>query len=58
MVCEGLGILGIEFNEKKNRSLDNKGGYFNKERSRSRLLVIPTDEELEIALQTESISRV
>jgi acetate kinase len=55
MVCEGLEILGMVLDEKRNRSLGNKVGYFNAEKSRIKLLVIPTDEELEIALQTESI---
>ncbi len=55
LACEGLGGLGIVLDAEKNR----KGGegIFSIGRSdgRTRLLVVPTDEEREIARQTRKI---
>ncbi len=50
--CEGLAHLGIEIDEKKNEF--NTSGIFEiqSDASAIKILVIPTDEELEIAEQT------
>jgi acetate kinase len=50
--CEGLAHLGLEMDPGKNRGAI--GGYFaiESETSRVKILVIPTNEELEIAEQT------
>ena len=50
--CEGLSHLGIEVDEKKNEF--NTSGIFEiqSDASAIKILVIPTDEELEIAEQT------
>ena len=55
MVCEGLGILGVQCDVDQNKSLPSSGGTFHHKGSDISLMVIPTDEELEIALQTETI---
>jgi acetate kinase len=50
--CEGLSKLGIEVDQNKNNM--SAGGVREIQRNKSsvRILVIPTDEELEIAEQT------
>jgi acetate kinase len=55
MVCEGLGVLGIRYDTAQNKNLTPKGGSFHHKESDVSLMVVPTDEELEIALQTEAI---
>ncbi len=56
MVCENMGeSIGLKIDLFKNReSSKTKRGIHNKT-SRIKILVIPTNEELEIALQTEEI---
>ena len=54
-ICERLALFGIEIDEEKNRCLGAEGGEIHHLGSRSALLVIPTNEELEIALQTEAL---
>ena len=53
MVCEGLSSMGILLDDKKNRS-DSPRSIHQRE-SRVKLLVIPTNEELEIAMQCEDL---
>ncbi len=48
-ICEGLGILGIKYEKERNASLNGISGSFHTKASRTALLVIPTNEELEIA---------
>ncbi len=55
MSCEGLGHLGIQLDDEKNRAPKNGIREIQSSRSRVRILVIPTNEELEIALQTERV---
>jgi len=55
-VCHGLGFLGIEIDESKNRGPAGPGApakVISGERSRVRVLVVPTDEEGMIAAETE-----
>ena len=51
-VCEGLSNLGIEVDDRKNRMRSEKAFAIHTADSTVNVLVIPTDEELEIAEQT------
>ncbi|HSQ77234.1 MAG TPA: acetate kinase [Bacteroidota bacterium] len=52
--CEGLGFLGIEVDEEKNASTE-KEKNISKAGTKTAVLVIPTNEELVIALDTMEI---
>ena len=54
-VCDGLGGLGIEFDERRNQDLASDGGVISQDSSRVQVLVIPTDEEGMIAEDTYNI---
>ena len=51
-VCEGLDNLGITLDTDRNRGCGLAGGAVHGGRSRVAVLVVPTDEQLEIAEQT------
>ena len=51
MVCVDMEYLGIQFDEVKNELNDNRLRELNFENSKVKILVIPTNEELEIANQ-------
>jgi len=57
MVCTNLNSLGIIIDRKKNRITKNGILDFSGEDSKVKLLKIPTNEELMIALETEAILR-
>ncbi len=50
--CAGLGVLGIEIDEARNRAAATGERLISSDVSRVAVLVIPTDEELEIARRT------
>jgi acetate kinase len=50
--CEGLASLGIAVDEERNQALAKETSEIQLGRSRIKVLVIPTNEELEIAIQT------
>jgi acetate kinase len=50
--CQGLAHLGIEIDPEKNNQKSNKSFEIQKRGSRVKVLVVPTNEELEIAEQT------
>jgi acetate kinase len=50
--CEGLGELGIEIDPSRNAATVGKEGEISTEKSRIRVMVIPTNEELLIARDT------
>jgi acetate kinase len=52
---EGLGILGIEIDEERNVSPERGPRLISTDASRVAVLVIPTNEELEIARQTLAV---
>ncbi|PHR54268.1 MAG: acetate kinase [Arcobacter sp.] len=54
-VCEGLGILSIYIDENQNLQEGTKEFSFHSKESSIKLFVIPTNEELEIALQTKEV---
>jgi acetate kinase len=55
--CAGLAALGIKLDKEKNASTGSKSFDIHREGSPVSLLVIPTNEELEIALQAISCIR-
>lgn len=55
-VCEGLEHLGLELDQEKNFAADRQARDIAAQGSRVRILVIPTNEELEIALATADLS--
>lgn len=52
LVCEDLEFFGIELDQEKNNIRAKKMTVIHKETSKVKLLVIPTNEELEIAKQS------
>jgi acetate kinase len=50
--CEGLGALGIELDMAKNERVDGGITQISREASQIPILVVPTDEELQIAHET------
>mgnify|MGYP000957527128 CR=1 FL=1 len=52
MVCEGLDFFGIEIDEKKNDVKAKKLTEVHSNNSKVKILIIPTNEELEIAKQS------
>ncbi len=56
-ICEGLGFLGVELDEKKNRSTKGVEKVISKPDSKVTVVVVPTSEEEIIALDTLNIAR-
>jgi len=54
-VCEGLEFLGIEIDSQINNGLTGKEQIISKEGSKVKVMVVPTNEELMIAIDTQSI---
>ena len=54
-VCEDLEFLGIELDENLNNGLRGKEQLISKEGSKVKVVVVPTNEELMIAIDTETI---
>ena len=54
-VCRGLGRLGIELDPERNRDPAGSAGEVSTPASPVKVLVVPTDEELEIARQAVSV---
>ncbi|MGY5850922.1 acetate/propionate family kinase [Salegentibacter sp. F14] len=52
LVCQDMEFFGIKLNEEKNKQRAKELRYINAEDSKVKVLVIPTNEELEIAQQT------
>ncbi len=55
MILEDLSYLGIKFDAQKNEGLRGKEALISKPDSKVKVVVIPTNEELMIALDTERI---
>ena len=53
--CENLGFLGIDIDEGKNVEARGREMDISAEKARCRTLVVPTNEELVIARDTERI---
>jgi acetate kinase len=52
MVCSGLEGLGIILDPEKNARVNRKSGQVQRDQSRVKIMVVPTNEERAIALQT------
>lgn len=57
LVTKGLSALGIEIDENKNKTNKSKLEDISTPNAKIRTLVVPTNEELQIALETETILR-
>ena len=55
MVCSDLEVFGIKIDNKRNCSTEEDFFSFHQQGSKVKLLVLATDEELEIALQTKEL---
>jgi len=56
MVCEGLeSAIGLKIDTQKNRKAYKGNRAIHSDESKIELYIIPTNEELEIALQTEKL---
>ncbi len=54
-VCQGLEYMGVEFDKEKNAGKRSKEVVISKDSSKVKVMVVPTDEELVIARDTQSI---
>jgi len=54
-VCDGLDFFGVSLDEKKNEERSSQARKISSDTSKADIFVIPTDEELVIALDTEKI---
>jgi acetate kinase len=54
-ICKNLNFLGIEFDEEKNDGLRGKEMIISRDSSKVKVIVVPTNEELVIAQDTERI---
>ena len=54
-VCQGLEDLGVVMDSAKNEAKDRKARFISADASKTAILVIPTNEELEIARQTMTV---
>jgi acetate kinase len=52
MVCENMSYLGIEWDAEKDKIRDKDVNEINKDNAKTKVLIIPTNEELEIAKQS------
>ncbi len=52
LVCEDMGYLGIEWDEVKDKNRTDGVHEINTDNAKTKVLIIPTNEELEIARQT------
>lgn len=55
-VMEGMDFCGAEFDNDKNYSYDSGIGYLNKDSSKVKIIVLPTNEELSIARETKELT--
>ena len=56
-VCEGLSALGVEIDDERNKVESSEPRIVSRASSRVEVLVIPTDEELAMALETLTVLR-
>jgi acetate kinase len=54
-ICEGLEFMGIELDEQINTGLRSKEAIISKKDGRVKVMVVPTNEELMIAIDTQKI---
>jgi acetate kinase len=54
-VCDGLEFLGVELDKELNNNVMGKEGVISTDNSKVKILVVPTNEELVIAVDTKTI---
>jgi len=54
-ICKNFGYLGLELDDSKNKQLHGKEAIITRDSSKVKVIVIPTNEELKIAEDTERI---
>ena len=54
-VCKHFEFLGLEFDSEKNKGLRSKEAIISKPKSKVKVLVVPTNEELVIAQETVKV---
>ena len=54
-VCEGLEFMGVELDQEINKGLRGQERLISKESSKVKVMVVPTNEELMIAIDTQHI---
>ncbi len=54
-ICEGLEFLGVELDEQINSGLRSKEAIISKKSAKVKVMVVPTNEELMIAVDTQRI---
>jgi acetate kinase len=55
-ICRDFEFLGLEFDKSKNKGLRSKEALINADNSKVKVMVVPTDEEMAIAMETERIA--
>jgi acetate kinase len=55
MVSEGLECLGLTLDQEKNKALNGKEGVISTDGSANSIMIVPTNEELVIALDTQEL---
>ncbi len=55
-ICRDFEFLGLEFDKSKNKGLRSKEALINTDSSKVKVMVVPTDEEMAIAMETERIA--
>ena len=56
-VCSGLEFMGVEIDSEKNQVRNDQNREINKETSKTKIFVIPTNEELVIAKDTYNLTK-
>ncbi|KAB7884307.1 acetate/propionate family kinase [Poseidonibacter ostreae] len=56
-VCDGLEFMGVEIDSDKNKVRNDKNREINKDSSKTKIYVIPTNEELVIAQDTYKLTK-
>lgn len=56
LVMENMEYCGAEFDEEKNENYASGTGFINKESSKVKVIVLPTNEELSIARETKELA--
>ncbi len=57
-ICKDFEYMGLKFDKSKNKGLRSKEELINTDDSKVKVMVVPTDEEMAIAMETERIVNV
>jgi acetate kinase len=56
IACRGLGFMGLSLDEEKNLSANSGAATISTDDSRARIVIMPTNEELAIAMETRRLT--